>query len=148
MTGTIRLPEGSAAAMPMLMSFLMMMRVPSMEALIIGKSRIARTTASMKIGVNVIFSPYCFLNFSLTLLRQLTMLVTSTSTKEVTCGLVCLLITMWSAMSLRMRSISTISTLPLMLTAGDCGTAGAVAGAETAGAAGMAVLLPFCRPET
>ena len=90
----MRLPSGVAAAMPMLMFFLRMIRSPSTEALTPGKSRSALATASMKKGVNVSFSPVLAWNSALLRLRQSTTRVTSASTKEVTCGLVCTLRTM------------------------------------------------------
>ncbi|MNL58298.1 hypothetical protein D3C87_1819250 [compost metagenome] len=90
-TGTIRLPLGNAVAIPMLISFLMMILSPSMLLLIIGNFLIQFTIASMKIGVKVIFSPYCFWNAFLFLSLHCTRLVTSHSVKLVTCGEVDLL---------------------------------------------------------
>jgi len=46
------------AAIPMLMSFFIIILFPSKEILIMGKSFIDFTTASIKRGVKVIFSPY------------------------------------------------------------------------------------------
>src|SRR5690606_30788005 len=109
-TGTIRLPLGRAAAIPIFMSFLIIILLPSTLALIIGNLRMQFTIASMNIGVNVIFSLYFFWNSPFTLLRQFTILVTSASVKLVTWADVALLRTIWSAISLRIRSISTIST--------------------------------------
>src|SRR5690606_11635050 len=129
----MRLPEGSAAAMPMWMSFFLMIWSPLTWILIMGISLMAWAIAMMKMGVKVIFSPSRFSNEAFTLLRQSTRLVTSASTKLVTCGLVCLLITMWSAISLRMRPIS-ISSSPgaNFIAAAGAGAVGAAAG----GAAG------------
>src|SRR5690606_4227358 len=62
--------------------------------------------------------------------RQLTILVTSASKKEVTCADVFTLLVMWSAIIFLMRSISTISS-PIAFTTGgvlaaalDCGDDG------------------------
>ena len=76
-------------------------------------------------GVKVIFSDSRFSYTFLALSRHITILVTSASTNEVTCGLVCLLMTMWSAINLRILSISMISSPPLRLTEGAALTAGA-----------------------
>ena len=57
-TGTIKFPEGKAAAIPIFKSFLMIILVPSTDELTIGKSRNALHIASTNIGVNVMFSPY------------------------------------------------------------------------------------------
>src|SRR6185437_16230232 len=112
-TGTMRLPEGRAVAMPILISFLMMILSPSMELFISGYFLRQRMTASKNSGVKVslvlVFFSKSFLTFS----RQRTILVTSASEKLVTWALVCMLRTMWSAMRRRIRSISMISTLPL-----------------------------------
>ena len=48
---TIKLPEGRAVAIPILTSFLTSNLLSSTEILIIGKSPMALTTASIKIGV-------------------------------------------------------------------------------------------------
>ena len=47
----IKFPDGSAVAIPMLMSLRLIMVVPETETLIIGKSLMAFTIASIKIGV-------------------------------------------------------------------------------------------------
>ena len=154
-TGTIRFPEGSAVAIPILMSLRLMIVVPLTETLIIGKSLMAFTIASMKIGVNVMFSFSRFKKSPFTLFLQLTMFVTSASTYDVTCGATCTDITMCSAINLRMRSISMISSPGLGMTTGplmcawavfSCGT-GATFGASTtafgaAAAAGIAGAVP------
>ena len=57
MTGTIKLPDGSAVAIPILMALFLIIVVPLTETFIIGKSLIAFTIASIKIGVKVMFSP-------------------------------------------------------------------------------------------
>ena len=111
-TGTIKLPDGKAVAIPILMSFFTIICWAFTDTFIIGKSLMALATASIKIGVKVSFSFSRFSNVLFTRSLQRTTLVTSASTKEVTCGEVCLLITMCSAISLRMRSISIISSEP------------------------------------
>ncbi|MNX63706.1 hypothetical protein D3C86_947150 [compost metagenome] len=93
-TGTIRFPLGKAAAIPILISFFLIIWVPFTDTLIIGKSLIALLTASTKIGVKVIFSFSRFSKFLFTFSRHITILVTSASTKEVTCAEVCLLMVM------------------------------------------------------
>src|ERR1700740_2444324 len=108
----MRFPEGSAVAMPMLMSFLMMILSSSRELLIMGERLMTLTRQSMKMGVQVNVPPSLFSNSFFTRSLHSTILVTSASAKLVTWGLVCLLSTMCLAMSLRMRSIGTISTFP------------------------------------
>ena len=78
-TGTIRLPLGNAVAIPILISFFTMILSPSTLALIIGNFLIQFTIASIKIGVNVIFSPYCFKNAFLFLSLQLMFISTSST---------------------------------------------------------------------
>ncbi len=112
-TGTIRFPLGRAVAIPMFMSFFTISLSPSKLLFNQGYFLMHFTTASMKSGVSVIFSFSRFSNSFFIRLLQCTRFVTSDSEKLVTCGLVCLLFTMCCAMSLRIRSISTISTLPL-----------------------------------
>ena len=111
-TGTIKLPVGNAAAIPILISFLRIILSPSSEQLIFGKSLIALIIASINIGVKVRFSPSFCLNLPFHFSLHCTILVTSASTYEVTCGDVCTDFTICSAISLRIRSISIISTLP------------------------------------
>ena len=60
MTGTMRLPLGNAVAIPRLIGLWYTMLLPSTLTLIFGKSLIAFTTASMKMGVKVSFSPSRF----------------------------------------------------------------------------------------
>ena len=102
----MRLPSGRAVAIPMLMCFFLMIVLPSTEMFIIGKSTKALATASIKIGVKVIFSPSRASKAFFTLLRHCQTRVTSTSVKLCTCAEVCLLIVMCSAMSLPIRLIS------------------------------------------
>src|SRR5680860_1273164 len=108
-TGTIRLPLGIAAAMPILIFFFLMTEVPSTEIFIIGYFFRALATASIKIGVNVNFSPSRFSNSVFTLLRQLTIWVTSTSTKLWTWAEVETLSTICFAINLPIRVISMTS---------------------------------------
>ncbi len=89
------------------------MRSPSILLFSQGYFLIHFTTASTNSGVKVIFSPSRFSNSFLIFSRHCTILVTSASVKLVTCAEVCLLSTMCLAIILRIRSISTISTLPL-----------------------------------
>ena len=133
MTGTIKFPEGKAAAMPILIFLRLMMFWPSKDTLMFGKSLMALTTASINIGVKVIFSFSFFSNPPLILSLHWTKLVTSTSTNEVTCGLVDLLITMWSAISLRILSISTISSPGIKAILDLCTFTSVVTGVEEAG---------------
>src|SRR6186713_1788412 len=121
MTGTMRLPLGRAVAMPILISFLMMILSPSKELFIRGYFLMQCTIASMKRGVKVIFVPSLFSNPFFTFSLQWTRLVTSASVKLVTWGLVWTLRTIWSAISRRMRSISMISTLPVWVVMGEEG---------------------------
>ncbi len=139
----MRFPEGNAAAMPMLMSFFLMIVVPSTWMLIIGISFIAWAIAMMNTGVKVIFSPSRFSKAFFTLLRQSTRLVTSASTKLVTWGLMCLLITMWSAISFRMRSISISSSPGPALMLGATGAALAAMAVGAVAGAGCSGLLPL-----
>src|SRR6476620_6101685 len=106
----------------MFMSFLTMILLPSNELLIKGNFRIQRTMASINNGVKVIFVPSLFSNSFFTLSLHITRLVTSASVNEVTWGLVCLLLTIWSAINRRMRSISMISTLPLYVVGAEDST--------------------------
>ena len=104
-----------------------------------GKSRIALTMASAMSGVNVSFSPNFSWKAFLLALRHCTRLVTSASTNEVTWGLVWTLRTMWSAIILRIRSISTMSWAPSTLVAAGAALAtGARAGTGAGLAAGAA----------
>ena len=119
-----------------------MMVLPSRLQLIIGYLRMQFTIASKNIGVKVIFSPYFFSNGILAFSRHFTMLVTSHSVKLVTCGDVALLRTIWSAISLRMRSISISSTLPP--TTAGAGEEVAGAGAAAVGAAAGAAAGACC----
>ena len=89
----MRLPLGKAVAIPMLIFAFLMIWFPLTDTFTKGKSRIARATASINMGVKVIFSPSFFSNVLFTLSRHCTTLVTSASINEVTCGEVCLLIT-------------------------------------------------------
>ena len=93
--------------------------------------------AMMKTGVKVSFSPSRCSKAFFTFSRHNHRLVTSASTKLVTCGLVRLLITMWSAVRRLMRSIS-INSSPvsgvILGAATGVGT-GAGAGDVLAGAA-------------
>ena len=57
-TGTIKLPEGNAVAIPILMVSFTIIFFPSKLELIIGKSTIALATASINRGVKVNFSLY------------------------------------------------------------------------------------------
>ena len=99
----------------------------------------ACTIAMMKMGVKVIFSPSRCSKAFFTFSRHITKLVTSASTKLVTCGLVRLLMTMWSEINLRMRSISMISSPSPATTFGAWGSAlAAGAGAGEAVGAGAA----------
>ena len=59
-TGTIKLPVGSAVAIPILMSGFTIILLPSTDALMFGKSLIAFATASINNGVKVSFSLYLF----------------------------------------------------------------------------------------
>src|SRR5579859_4278271 len=114
----MRLPEGRAVAMPILISFLTMILSPSTELLMSGYFFMQRMTASMNRGVKVSFVFSLFSNSFFTFSRQWTRWVTSASEMLVTWALVCMLRTIWSAMSLRIRSISMISTLPLWMVMG------------------------------
>src|SRR6056297_3974687 len=109
-----------------------MIWVPSTETFTPGKSRKALHTASKKIGVKVILVPYFSWNRFLFLFLQLNKFVTSTSTFEVTWGLVRFDRTMCSAIIFRMRSISTTSSSCPMATGGDFGSDAAPAEAELA----------------
>ena len=80
-TGTMRFPSGKAAAIPKLMFFFLIIVSPSNEIFIIGYFFSALAMASMKIGVNVSFSPSLFSKAFFILFLQFTTLVTSTSTK-------------------------------------------------------------------
>src|SRR5260221_6017017 len=140
-TGTMRLPDGSAVAMPILISFLMMILSPSRELLISGYFLIHRITASMNRGVKVSFVFSLFSNSFFTLSRQCTKCVTSASDMLVTWGLVCTLRTIWSAMRQRILSISMISTLPLYTVMGgwEAGVSATTrAGVEVVAWAGLA----------
>ncbi len=113
-TGTIKFPLGSAAAIPKCMPLCIITLSPSTLAFTPGKSPIALTIASASKGVNVSFSPNFSRNLFLFLFLHKTKFVTSASTKEVTCGDVCTESTMCLAISLRIRSISTTSYPPEM----------------------------------
>src|SRR5690606_19757235 len=98
--------------------------------------RNALAAAHVNTGIKVSFSPYFFSNLSLYLFLHNTRFVTSASTIEVTCGEICFDNTIFSAISLRIRSISTTSSPSQALTSGAftagrdgaSGDAGVVAG--------------------
>ena len=115
-------------AIPIFKSFFTIILSPSTELLSIGYFFNDFTTASTNKGVKVIFSPSLFSNSFLIFSLHCTRFVTSHSAKLVTCALVATLSVMCLDISLRIRSISITSTLPLY-------TTGVLfAGATTAGA--------------
>ena len=59
-TGTIRFPSFKAVAIPRFISLCLIIDSPSTETFNIGCLAKAEATASIKIGVNVIFSAYFF----------------------------------------------------------------------------------------
>ncbi len=82
MTGTIKLPSGSAAAIPKLISFFLIMVSPCTAILIIGNFLMVVATACINIGVKVNFSPSLAKYASFTLARHFTIFVTSISIND------------------------------------------------------------------
>src|SRR5262245_913094 len=109
---------------------------PSSDALITGNRLSAFTDAWTKNGVTVSFTPERS-NSAFIFSRAFKTFVTSTSKNVVTCAEVRRLITMCSAIELRIVVIGTRATSPVNVT-GGAGAGAGVAGAAGAAGAGLA----------
>src|SRR5919197_955367 len=132
MTGTTS-PSSTATATPTLIRFFRMILSSPQEELRIGDSRSDPTTALMKKGRKVSSKPSRRCQSASSDARRRTRLVTSASTRPQASGASCLLLTICSAMVLRIGESGTYSSSAPAETGAAAGP-GAAAGAGGGGA--------------